>query len=373
MNDDERVVQALREALDERAARLEPSDRLDEILERAHAVPAATWTGWRMPLAVAAAAAAVVAVATGVWLGRPDGSAPVPGGSDSPLPSASQSASPTASPSPQPTATEQPSPTGSGSTPPPEPAGAPVALPVYYVAAIGDDARMVRLYREWLTVPGVTRSADDRLRARTAVELAMTAVPPGTDGYLRTWDGVDLLDVSVTDARITITLSGPGRTAFPEDTERVSVQQLVWTVQAAVGRGTIPVRFVLADGSEAMFGTHPVDRTYNRPASRDRYHEDLAPIWVTSPTRGQVLPAGEVIVTGEASVFEATVSWELLREGDVVDEGFVTATDGAPGRGTYEIRLDALPRGAYAIRVFELSAEDGQTVNAETTMPFTLR
>ena len=151
---------------------------------------------------------------------------------------------------------------------------------------------MVRLYREWLTVPGVTRGADDRVRARTAVELAMTAVPPGTDGYLRTWDGVDLLDVSVTDERITITLSGPGRTAFPEDTERVTVQQLVWTAQAAVGRGTIPVRFELADGSDAMFGTQPVDRTYNRPASRDLYHEDLAPIWVTAPTRGQVLPAG---------------------------------------------------------------------------------
>ena len=105
---------------------------------------------------------------------------------------------------------------------------------------IGDDARIARLYREWLTVPGVTRGADDRLRARTAVELAMTAVPPGTDGYLRTWDGVDLVDVAVTDARITITLSGPGGTAFPEDTERVSVQQLVWTAQAAVGRGHDP-------------------------------------------------------------------------------------------------------------------------------------
>ncbi len=370
MNDDERVIEALREALDERAARIEPSDRLDEILERAHPLAAAGWTRWWMPLA---AAAAVVAVATGVWLGLPDRSAPVPAASNSPLPATSPPASPSTSPSPEPTPTEQPVPTSTGSTAPPEPAGPPAALPVYYVASIGDEARMVRLYREWLTVPGVTRSADDRLRARTAVELAMTAVPPGTDGYLRTWDGVDLLDVTVTDARITITLSGPGGTSFPEDTERVSVQQLVWTAQAAVGRGSIPVRFILADGSDAIFGTQPVDRTYDRPASRDRYHEDLAPIWVTSPTRGQVLPAGPVTVTGEASVFEATVSWQLLREGDVVDEGFVTASDGAPGRGTYEIRFDALPRGTYAIRVFELSAEDGQTVNAETTMPFTVR
>ncbi len=201
----------------------------------------------------------------------------------------------------------------------------------------------------------------------------MTAVPPGTDGYLRSWDGVDLLDVSVTDARITLTLSGPGGTGFPEDTERVSVQQLVWTAQAAVGRGTIPVRFVLADGSDAIFGTQRVDRTYNRPASREAYHEDLAPIWVTSPTRGQELAGGPVTVRGEACVFEATVSWQLLRDGAVVDDGFVTASVGAPDRGTYEIRLGTLAPGSYSVRVYELSAEDGKRVSAETTMPFTVR
>ena len=369
MNDDERTIAALRVALDERAAEIEPGDRLDEILERARPHRAA---GVNRSWLLLAAAAAVLAVVAGVWLGLPDGSQPVPGGIDRPLPSAT--------PSVGSTATEPPAPSTSEPTPTPTPtptattAGALAVLPVYYVAPIGDDARMVRLYREWLTSAGVARGADDQARARAAVELAMTAVPPGTDGYLRTWDGVDLLDVSVTDARITITLSGPGTTAFPEDTERVTVQQLVWTAQAAVGKGTIPVRFELADGSGAMFGTQPVDRTYNRPASRDLYHEDLAPIWVTTPTRGQVLPAGRAVtVRGEACVFEATVSWELLREGTVVDNGFVTASVGAPDRGTYDIRLGSPRPGSYTVRVFELSAVDGRRVSAETTMPFTVR
>ena len=143
--------------------------------------------------------------------------------------------------------------------------GALAILPVYYAAPIGDDARIVRLYREWLTASGVTPRVDDQVRARAAVELAMTATPPGTDGYLRTWDGVDLLGVSVTDARITITLSGPGTTAFPEDTERVAVQQLVWTAQAAVGKGTIPVRFELADGSRRHV-RHAAGRPHVQPA-----------------------------------------------------------------------------------------------------------
>ena len=279
-----------------------------------------------------AAAAAVLAVVAGVWLGLPDGSQPVPGGIDRPLPSATPSVGTTATEPPADPEHRRRRRRRTSTT-----AGALAILPVYYAAPIGDDARIVRLYREWLTASGVTPRADDQVRARAAVELAMTATPPGTDGYLRTWDGVDLLGVSVTGARITITLSGPGTTAFPEDTERVAVQQLVWTAQAAVGKGTIPVRFELADGSGAMFGTQPVDRTYNRPASRDLYYQDLAPIWVTTPTRGQVLPAGRsVTVRGEACVFEATVSWELLRDGSVVDTGSAMASVGAPGRGTYD-------------------------------------
>ena len=57
----------------------------------------------------------------------------------------------------------------------------------------------------------------------------------------------------------------------------------------------------------------------------------------------------------------------------VVDDVDVTASVGAPGRGTYEIRLGSRGPGSYAVRVFELSAEDGRTVSAETTMPFTVR
>lgn len=362
MNDDERTARALREALDERAAQMEPGDRLDEILRRARPVRGRAGTWW-VPLV---AAAAVLAVVGGIWLGRPEPTPPAASARPSP------SASPTPSASPAPSASPT-APTTGAPTPSPPRSGALAVLPVYYAAPVGDDARRARLYREWLTFPGVTRDAGDTARAGAAVELAMTAVPPGTDGYLRTWEGVDLVDVAVTDARITITLSGPGGTGLPEDTGRVSVQQLVWTAQAAVGRGTIPVHFVLADGSRAMFGSQPVDRAYDRPRSRDLYHEDLAPIWVTSPTRGQVLPSGPVTVTGEACVFEATVSWQLRRGGDVVDEGFVTASVGAPDRGTYEIDLGTLAPGAYAVRVFERSAEDGQRVSAETTMPFTVR
>ena len=93
MNDDERTIAALRVSLDERAAEIEPGDRLDEILERARPHRAA---GVHRSWMLLAAAAAVLAVVAGVWLGLPDGSEPVPGGIDRPLPSATPSVGSTA-------------------------------------------------------------------------------------------------------------------------------------------------------------------------------------------------------------------------------------------------------------------------------------
>jgi hypothetical protein len=77
---------------------------------------------------------------------------------------------------------------------------------------------------------------------------------------------------------------------------------------------------------------------------------------------GGALPAS---FGGTATVFEATVSWQL-RQGDrVVEEGFATATEGAPGRGSWTARAD-VPPGDYALHAFESSAEDGSAVWLDT-------
>ena len=54
MSTDERLAHALREALDVRAARLEPGDRLEEILRRSDPVRPRRRVSWWMPLAAAA-------------------------------------------------------------------------------------------------------------------------------------------------------------------------------------------------------------------------------------------------------------------------------------------------------------------------------
>jgi germination protein M len=70
-----------------------------------------------------------------------------------------------------------------------------------------------------------------------------------------------------------------------------------------------------------------------------------------------------VRATGTANTFEATFNYELAApNGKVVFEDFVTATSGTGTRGTFEFTTDALDHpaeGAWALRVFERSAEDG--------------
>jgi hypothetical protein len=134
------------------------------------------------------------------------------------------------------------------------------------------------------------------------------------------------------------------------------------------------VTFEIADGSSAMFGQYPAADRYNRPASRDEYYQDLAPIWITAPGRDQVLPAGKaVVVKGEATVFEANVRWELKRGSTVAKTGFATASVGGPGRGDYSFSLGALAPGSYTIRVFEMSMEGSGKVSSEKAVSFSVK
>jgi hypothetical protein len=80
----------------------------------------------------------------------------------------------------------------------------------------------------------------------------------------------------------------------------------------------------------------------------------LGPVWLDLQ-EGAALPGR---FGGTASVFEATVSWQLRQGERVVREGFSTASTGAPGRGEWSAVVDA-PAGSYELWAFESSAEDG--------------
>jgi hypothetical protein len=372
MNDD--LERRLSEALRREAERITPRDRRTEILAMAHddtqkVGPARRWL---IPVAAAASVALIGAVAWGVSNG---------GGNQQAAPAVTHPATSTTTPTrqsptqPAPAPVPVPSPSPSpATTPHGSGAGATtqMALPAYFVGASSAAGDRFGLYREFVPT-AVPLGATPAQKAQAAVAVAMNAQPfTNYEPYLQPWSATSVKSVTVTPSLITVTLSGPGAKGFTAAQTRLAVQQLVWTAQAAVGKGAIPVKFVVADGSQKLFGTYPVSQSYNRPAPALQY-EVLAPIWITSPVRDQVFPAGTaVLATGQSCAFEGTTQWQLTKGGKVVRSGVTLASSGCPTRGTWQVKLGALPAGGYRFRMYEVSMKDGQVI-AETSKPFTVR
>jgi Immunoglobulin-like domain of bacterial spore germination len=393
-NDD--LERRLREALHHEAERITPNNRRNEILDMAQdkteildmaqdkTQTAATGRRWLAPVA---AAASVALIGTVIWgVSSNDSSqeaAPaVTQSVTSPAPNAS---GPAAGPSKAPSAATVPVP----NVPPPPPSGSArtgatqVALPVYFVGGVGGTHpdRPIGLYREYVTT-SVPVGATAAEKAQAALSVAMKPFPrksvpqfPLSEGYIQIWTGESVTNVTVTPTRITITLDGPGRVApaatYAGPVHKFSIQQLVWTAQAAVGQGSIPVRFV-TPGSANLFETFPISETYNRPPPSMEY-EELAPIWIASPAHAAVgLSGSPVVATGQSCAFEGTTQWQLMKDAKVLKSGFTTATSGCPSRGTWQVKLGVLAAGSYTFRMYEVSQENGKVI-ADTSKPFTVR
>jgi len=301
---------------------------------------------WLIPVAAAASVALIGAIAWGV----------ANTGNQQATPAATSTSSTTGTPtSNATTATTQ------------------VALPAYFVGANSGTGDTFGLYREFVRT-AVPAGATPAQKAKAAVAVAMNAQPfTNFEPYVQPWSGTKVEAVTLKPDLITITLSGPGASGFTPEQTKLAVQELVWTAQAAIGQGTIPVKFVVADGSPKLFGTYATNKTYNRPTKEQQY-EDLAPIWILSPERGKVFAAGAPIVAnGESCAFEATTQWELKKGGAVVKSGSTMASSGCPIRGTWQVNLGVLAPGNYTFRMFEVSMKDGQSLVAETSKPFTVK
>jgi len=104
--------------------------------------------------------------------------------------------------------------------------------------------------------------------------------------------------------------------------------------------------------------------------TRDDFASYVPPILVESPAAGAEVPA-TFHVSGTASVFEATLVVQLVRNGKVILKQSVTASEGAPGRGTFDTTVQATP-GEVTVAAFSTSAADG-TPQHEVDVPVTIR
>lgn len=343
----------VRRGLSEMAGRIHPSDRLDAIV-------AAGQPKKRSPLWIVGAAAVFVLVAVlgvGYVLSLSQTTASTTSGA---------AAAPAEKDQAQPQAKSAESANG-GAAASPSSANVPMsswAMPVYWVVT-GSQSQSWLLTR---TFSQVQAPSDRTARVQKAVSATVGNIDTSWGStpvdVKRPWGPGTTVSATVTDSLITLELSQPGVTGLTAQQQKVAVQGLVWTATAAA-QLTVPVRVQVAGGG-AVFPATPAG-TYTRPAS-DLAYTDLVPIWVDSPGISATV-GSPVTVTGEACVFEAQFSYELLQGSAVVKKGNVTASIGCPSRGTYSIPLGALAPGAYTIRLYETSMKDG-SVFYETRTSF---
>jgi hypothetical protein len=218
------------------------------------------------------------------------------------------------------------------------------ALPVYFV---GETAAGPRLYREYHRVD-TADPASDAVR-----EMFAGAIDPD---YRTPWpDGTGLRSpVEAAGGVITVDLTGPATGAQVGSAgAELTVQQLVYTVQGAL-QSTDPVR-ILVDGA-------PVDELFGavstaEPVRRADPYATRSLVQIDAPADGATV-GRSVEVTGEAAVFEATLPWEVLRDGEVVGSGFTSTAEGqvfAPFAFTVE-----LAPGDYVVRISEDDPSGGE-------------
>lgn len=94
------------------------------------------------------------------------------------------------------------------------------------------------------------------------------------------------------------------------------------------------------------------------------------PISIESPPAGATV-AKTFHVTGTAMVFEATFVLQLRIASKIAVKETVTASAGAPSRGTFDVTLTAPDSGPAEIVAYEPSAENGQPLHT-VTVPITV-
>ena len=216
------------------------------------------------------------------------------------------------------------------------------ARAIYY---LHDDGHGPRLYREFHPRPATTAVIRDAV-------TAMLTVKADDADYTSLWPrGTSVRGARVSGTTAYVDLSAEARKGSSGGAgEAASLQQLVYTVTAAAPSVHSVQLLIEGQAVETLWG-HVDTR---KPIARGPAVEVLGPVWLLVPSsikRGARFG-------GEASVFEATVSWEFRQGTRVVKAGHTNAAMGAPGRGPWS-DIANVPPGNYVLRAYESSAKDG--------------
>jgi len=160
--------------------------------------------------------------------------------------------------------------------------------------------------------------------------------------------GARLRSLEIVDGTATVDLSRSAFRGGSGPARRWPLQALVYTVTQFP---TVKRLVVKVEG-----------RALDGPLARDPAL--LVPIALVEPAPGTLVEGDRLVVRGEASVYEGTVSLRLRdAHGRVMAQSHATAAVGAPGRGPFSGALTfTAPASSHCwtLEAFEVSPEDGQ-------------
>lgn len=175
-------------------------------------------------------------------------------------------------------------------------------------------------------------------------------------------DGTSLLGLEIIDGVARIDLDGTYETPAGAFGDTLRVAQVVFTLTALDNVET--VEFIIDGEPRDVVGSHGIDVAGG--VARDDVNEARPAILIESPAPNGAVP-DPLVVAGESNTFEGTVRWALTDpDGEIVEEGFTTATAGNGTWGTFEITIPAEPQdrgGLGAVILWEDSPEDGRQTN----------
>jgi hypothetical protein len=231
------------------------------------------------------------------------------------------------------------------------------AVPVYYV---GDTAHGQKLFREFQR-KDTCRDPECMLKASA---VAAVNGEPADHDYRTLWpDGVTVGRVGADDTMIVVDLASGVHdrpASMSAGDAELAVQQLVYSAQAAVGKGRLPVQLLInGEHSDTVLGVPS-----SEPLAAANADDVLAPVQIDSPADGDEV-SGTFTVTGRAAAFEANVAWELMDGQKAVKDGFTTAQECCT-LSPYSFKVTA-PPGRYTLVVHDTDGSgEGRPVNQDT-------
>jgi germination protein M len=203
------------------------------------------------------------------------------------------------------------------------------------------------------------RSQESTPRIGSAALESLLSGPAAGDGKASSAipSGVSLLGLTIQDGLATVDLSSEFESGGGSFSMRARLAQIVFTITQfpTVDRVAIKIEGEPVD----VFSSEGI--VLDRPQTRADFEDIAAPIVVEAP-RPETSVSSPVTVTGNANVFEATVTMRIVdAAGNELVRDFTTATCGTGCRGDYtgRLRFDVAEAQNGFIEVFEESAEDG--------------